>query len=568
MVPYLFGLGLSAGRKFMWLGYNFDDSCVYLSWMRQSADGLARTINLFTTDPQHGLAPNPFFWVLGRAAGLTHLPLLGVYHGARLICGFVLLLAVWELIRALIVPVPARRLAYLFVCFSAGLGWLPCWRDGSLAAPIDLWQPEAITFLSLYLSPLFCFSMFLQVKIIHLLLVGERTGRFRYAIYAGLCGSVLGLTHTYDVVSLAAAWICYLLGSAVLLHRRGRPLSDTVPSWTRALAAGLITLPAVAFIAYQLRSETVFRQRALVATTAPALHWVVLGYGVTLLFAAFATVLLIRSAIPTHRQTEDRLSREPDAWTIDPEAALLLIVWLITNIAVSYIPVSFQRKMIQGAHFPIAILAGIGAACVLNRLRGTPSISRFPAFAFISTLILCLSNVHFMLRDTENYSQNLAQTKLHRTYIQPGEIAALQWLRTHTAPGTAVQPLPWIGLLATDSGRQVFTREATLMCITPGLIDRPVYCGHWGETPDFFTKLAELRMFATPRRTDSERIALLRSMHVRYVVFSQKRASDTSFEAAEAADELLPMFRGRIPLPGYLRLRYSNEDADVYEFVP
>src|SRR5436305_9135571 len=78
MVPYLVGFTLAHGRQFMWLGYNLDDSCVYISWMRQSADGATRTLNLFTTAPQHGMVPNPLFWILGRTAAITHLPLIAV----------------------------------------------------------------------------------------------------------------------------------------------------------------------------------------------------------------------------------------------------------------------------------------------------------------------------------------------------------------------------------------------------------------------------------------------------------------------------------------------------------
>jgi len=107
------------------------------------------------------------------------------------------------------------------------------------------------------------------------------------------------------------------------------------------------------------------------------------------------------------------------------------------------------------------------------------------------------------------------------------------------------------------------------MCFAPGMIDREVYCGHWGETPDYNSKLAELNIFesASPRMTDDQRAEFLRSTKVRYLVFSQKRASDDSPESADDANSLLPVFRGKQPPPGYLRLRYSNDDADVYEVV-
>jgi hypothetical protein len=150
---------------------------------------------------------------------------------------------------------------------------------------------------------------------------------------------------------------------------------------------------------------------------------------------------------------------------------------------------------------------------------------------------------------------NRAQTKLQRPYLQPGEIEALQWVAAHTRRGDAIQPLPWVQDV---SDRQFAPTDASVACFAPGLINRHVYCGHWGETPDFPVKLRALSRFAMPGTTDDERIALLRKMHVRYLLFSQKASAD------ESADRLMPMFRERAPLPPYLTRVYSNPDADVY----
>ena len=125
LLPYLIAAMQSQGRKFMWLGYNLDDSCVYLSWMRQAADGSVRALNLFTTENQNGMLLNPFFLVLGKFAGITGLPLLAVYHGARLLFGFLLLLAVYKFISQTISDLNQRKTAFLFVCLGSGLGWLP-----------------------------------------------------------------------------------------------------------------------------------------------------------------------------------------------------------------------------------------------------------------------------------------------------------------------------------------------------------------------------------------------------------------------------------------------------------
>src|SRR5437588_5068223 len=91
LLPYLFGyslLGLNPRFGwYSWLGYNLDDSCVYLSWMRQAADGHLFQRNLFTTQPQIGHQVNLFFLALGSVARFSHLPLTAVWHLARILLG-------------------------------------------------------------------------------------------------------------------------------------------------------------------------------------------------------------------------------------------------------------------------------------------------------------------------------------------------------------------------------------------------------------------------------------------------------------------------------------------------
>ncbi len=593
LIPYLIGASLADGRVFMWLGYNLDDSCVYLSWMRQAANGAYRALNLFTTEPQHGTTLNPLFLVMGRFAGVTGLPLLAVYHLSRMLFGFGLLALVWEFLRLVVADRQARRLAFLFVCFSSGLGWLPIWWDvNPIQTPVDKWQPEAITFLSLYLSPLFLFSMALQVGMVALLFQGERTGKARFAVFAGLCGFVLGLVHSYDIITMTAIWLAYLLVQTAVSLLRGsagsrsetfnKPqalsLSQLGQSWLRAILAGLLTFPSVLYVYNELRTEAVFRARANVPTLSPALIWVLLGYGCTLLLAIVGIAALYRFAQHPDSSTELPEALEPDGpesspdsepqvWTTGMDASRLLIVWAIVNIAVSYLPhTPFQRKMLQGTHFPIALLAGIGAAWLLQQ----PTLQRrrvsFTFAAIVLTVFLSLTNIRFVLRDLADYTANTTQTRMHRPYLQPGEIKALDWIAANTPADAAVQPLIWVG---SAGEHKILPSDATLACFTPGLTGRHVYCGHWGETPDYGAKLHELMRLVLGNTLDSERIALLKRMKVRYLIFSQKAPADP------IADSLMPMFRGLSPLPWYLTHVYPdptrgevNADADIYEVNP
>ena len=581
----------------MWLGYNLDDSCVYLSWMRQAHDGSLRALNLFTTDSQRGTLLNPFFLLLGGIARLTGLPLIAVYHLARLGCGGGLLLAVWKLIRLTIADLRARKLAFLCVCFASGLGWLPgLWELSPLDAPIDAWQPEAVTFLSLYLNPLFCVSLLLQVVVLALLFQGERTGKIKYAVWAGVCGFALALVHTYDIISLSAVWAAYLLASLIAGRNQARAASafqpgdaansDVKPSGSllRALCAGAITLPAVLIIYRELKAEAVFQQRANVVTASPAPGWLLAGYGATLALAVYGVFKMRRvaSAAGQHSDVSPHAAPEPSndasavtvmgehnraiAATTGADAARLLIVWAVANTLAAYLPVSlfpFQRKMLQGAHIPLAILAGVGLAYLLT----TPGLMRQARLARLMVpvvlLLLGLTNIRFMARDIANYRDNHAMTQ-QRPYLNVGELDALEWISRNAPPDAAIQPLPWVTRVPTDQPDRVrlSMSDMSLACFTPGLIRRAVYCGHWGETPDYAAKLDSLTKLMRPNFPDDQRRELLAAMKIKYVIFSQKNAQTYTLDAASAP--FTPLLADPVSVPPYFTLVHSNSDADVY----
>lgn len=574
MLPYFIGWLMGQGRQFMWLGHNLDDSCVYLSWMRQAADGSIRVLNLFTTAPQHGMLLNPLFLALGWCARLTGLPLIAVYHLSRLFFGFCLLMVVWKLLLLTVAKAEARRLAFLCVCFASGLGWLPgLWEAFPTQTPIDKWQPEAITFLSLYLSPLFCFSMVLQVAILTLLFLGEKTKKSRYAFYTGVCGFVLGLVHTYDIISLSAIWVTYLLITYLQSLRKSPDNPDgalfDISSLMRAGIAGILTLPAVAYIYHELKTEAIFNARMNVVTASAEPIWLLAGYGLTLALAVFTVCLHVRNQTSGKKIDESEVDeekigdreihgREITHWLTDQNSWRLLITWAIMNILVSYFPVRlfpFQRKMLQGTHFPIAFLAGIALAWLVTQPAFGKQIKNASLATLLIVFLLALTNIRFVAREITNFRGNVSSTGLQRPYLNPGEIEALQWLQKNTPEGTAIQPLPWV--MKTDA-HHLGVVDMSMACFAPGLIHRAVYCGHWGETPDFKGKTDDFIHFMYPNMPDDLRRAMLLNMKVKYLVYSQREIQDGT------ENPFHPFLSDPISVPSYLTKVHSNQDADVY----
>lgn len=481
LLPYLFGAWLSLGRKYFWINHNIDDHCVYLAWIRQAWEGHFFFENRFTTDPQPRLSTNLFFWAIGTIARWTGLPVLFLFHAARMGLGIVWLWTLWLLYKRLL-PNGARMPALWLACVSAGLGWL-FWRDVGINAPIDTWQVEAFTFLSLYLNPLFVVGTLLMTACIYDLWQAVQERRWIYTVRAGIWALLVGNIHSYDVIQVAGAWLAFLVVSSVVQRR------FDAQRWVMVLTAGGIGLPTVAYQYWLYRVDPIFRHRADVPTSAPPLWHVLAGYAPLLILAAVAVWATVRS----RRHRED--------------AFLLLLCWAIVGIGLQYLPrsfaavgvhlpMNFERKMVMGAHLPLCALAGWGLWLLVRHLPARRAL-------LVTALVIALttpSNVRWLIRDAHNLIRNMANTGMHRAYMEPEEWEAIQWLARNTSPEEAVLTFPSFGVFI------------------PPFAGNRVYAGHWGETPQFAERLRETLRFLDARRGDEERYELLRRAKTKYIV--------------------------------------------------
>lgn len=481
LLPYLFGAWLSLGRKYFWINHNIDDNCVYLAWIRQAWEGHFFFENRFTTDPQPRLSTNLFFWTIGTIARWTGLPVLLLFHLARMGLGVVWLWMFWLLTKRLL-PEGARMPALWLACVSAGLGWL-FWRNAGINAPIDVWQVEAFTFLSLYLNPLFVVGTLLMTACTRDLWWAMQERRWRFAMRAGAWALLLGNIHSYDVIQVAAAWLAFLVVSDIIHKRIDRQ------RWLMALTAGGIGLPTVAYQYWLYRVDPIFRHRADVPTSAPPLWHVLVGYAPLLVLALIAVVIIVR----------ERRHRE--------EPFLFLLCWAAAGIGLQYLPrifatvgvhlpMNFERKMIMGAHLPLCALAGWALWLLVRHLPARRAL-------LVTALVIASttpSNIRWLIRDGQNLIRNMANTGMHRVYMQPEEWEAIQWLANNTSPEEAVLAFP------------------SFAVYIPPFAGNRVYAGHWGETPQFAQRLRETLRFLDARRGDAERYELLRRARVKYIV--------------------------------------------------
>lgn len=542
-VPFVIAQLHTRTGLYLWAGTSPTDFAVYLEWIKQASQGCVLDHHPFAGG-QRGMVINPVYLVLGAISGLTHISGTAVYHIGRVVCGMAMLYVVWRFIKKATDDPPAQRMAFLFVCFSSGFGWL---IDPLLHLhyfSIDRWQTEAFTFLCLYTYPHFCVSLMLQVGILYLLIRMFVHGSRKDAVLAGVYGSVLVIEHTYDLITVAAVWLTFL-GVA-----RERGLSQAGEGFRNNLIAGALTMPGVIYMVLMLHLDSVFAAARHADTLSLPLPYTLIGYGGELLLAIIAAVEILRNERTNEKKSILRNNDDAPAVVHLASRAkmreairLMLVVWAVVNMAVSYIPVAFQRKLIQGDHIALSILAGIGAA---HLLRGAlPGWNwdrlRWPELAI--TAFLAVGNVVYLYKDTRDILSGLQQRQ-YRPTLSAGEAAAVDWVNGNTRLGDVVQPIPWI-----EHG------DVTLLLFVPGLTGRPEYCGHWAETPDCATRLDDVTKIAEASTSEPVRKALVHIARIDYLIFSEKRDTDAVVRFAGLTTS--PMFR-RV---------YGNADADVYQVV-
>ena len=471
--PYLYGLLNYQSSNinhqpshFIGFTHNIDDACVYLTWINQARDGHFFIQNLYTTEPQRLLPFNVLFLAMGLFSRITSISPTLTFHLWRILLIPVLFLAISRLCKALEREQLAPAAIWL-AALSSGLGWLLNFGR-SINRPVDLWQPEAITFLSAYLNPLFLASMALMIWALVGLLKSVKSGSVAPALQAGIALLLLANIHTYDLVTIALTWAAYTI---VLLYL------NRTEAW-RALKYGFVAaafaLPTLAYQLFLYLREPVYRLRAETPAESPAIWFFLIGYGLLLIFAAIGAAGGIRK--------KDRMT-------------VFLVLWALAGFAAVYLPMAQQRKLIMGTHIPLCILAAAALVPAIARSRSVR-----PTLLWLLALVAMFpSNRAFLCDDVLLLRQHETAPNFPAA-LSDDETQVLKWLSHNAKPDDMVLAPPALALFI------------------PPLTGKRVYYGHWSETVDYRDKLNEWIRFADVSASQAERARFLHGSRVRFVV--------------------------------------------------
>jgi len=492
-LPYLWVWTTTpAGFVYGGLLYNPDDQNVHLAWMRQAHDGAFFFRDNFTGESLDArpLFTNGFAWILGTLSRISTLPLLFWYHSARVVFA---VLTLWWLLRLVAFWTANSRVRILTVAlaaFSSGAGWLAALAptrtfidraDGATPSSPILMMPEAWTFASALVFPLFMVAMSLLPLVLWQTTRAVRGGSPRPVLWAALALAALTNIHTYDALPLGL-----LLWSWTAFNHRDKALS-ALQRWSPFLVS-LGALPPLLFQVWVFSNSAEFQQKALTPTLAPSI--------VNLMFS-FAPLLLLAVVglwAARTRKTGELL------WPA--------LLWLAAIGLCIYAPVSFARKMMEGAHLPLCFLAAVGLAALLKNLSGRA----LHGAAVLAVAVLSISSLHFLTWCVANAADNnlsRASIFMPPLSLAEGDYGALNLLdESGEGRDGVVLALPY------------------LSNYVPRETGRTVYAGHWAETLNYWDartrsgKLVEAQKFYGLGRAlnEADAKAFLLKNKIRFVI--------------------------------------------------
>ena len=472
-LPYLAAWVVTPqGQHFTGLLFNPQDGNSYIAKMRQGLEGSWLFRLPYTPEPQDGAPVYLFYLFLGHVARWTGLPLIAVYHLARVLGGVAMLATFYVLASRITDDLYERRAIFLLAALGSGLGWLVVFFGYQSA---DLWVPEAFPVYALLANAHFPLSMGLMGGIAWcgLQIAGGKkqeagSKRQRWCGLGMLLGAVaLGAIQPFGLVA-AFGGLGVMLAARIARER-------AVP-WQ---AVGWVALTGLAALPYPLYMLQVMQADPALAawnvqnvTGSPPLWDWALSYGLVLVLAVSGAVFAVRRG---------------------SDVDWLLVGWVGVTLVGMYLPwLPLQRRLSLGLGVPLGLLAGMGwwrgvRPRVKARWRGL-ALGLVVAFCALTPVFLTVGH----LATAPDF------------YLSDGEWAALAWLREDGEPDAVVLCSPRMGLFV------------------PAWAGQPVVYGHPFETVDADARKAQVEAFWAGEIGAEERKAFLQDNRVRYVLFDRE----------------------------------------------
>lgn len=385
------------GMEFLGRGHiNSQDVYTYVSFIEQAKRGAAVFQNLYTTEPQKPSLIRPSYFIIGQAAKITGVSSIAAYHVARIILSIIFCFALYRFLKHFFDKENELTTTFAMVLTASGLGFAVA---NFLPDSIDLWIPEAVTFLSLFEAPHFILSQILLLSGYIFFLEYLKNKSAQDLILLGLMFFALSFEHPFNLVTVVP--------TLSLTYFFSRKKLDPA-----LLLAGVAAIGLVIQVILTITNPTLLSWQAQNNLPPPAPSAFLIGYGLITLLALVGIEEKMREGLY-------------------PQIKLLL-TWIAVTFVLAFSPINFSRRLLEGVHVPIAILASIGLSATLIKF-GKDSRK---AVAFIIICVLSLSSVYAIFKNFEVINQDVKDNYYY--HITKEEAKAIEWLGENSAPNDII----------------------------------------------------------------------------------------------------------------------------------
>ncbi|MFA5133373.1 MAG: hypothetical protein WC459_01010 [Patescibacteria group bacterium] len=476
-ISRIFAIILSP-NDWVWSGRTYfppGDHYVYISYIEQIKNGANILHDLFSAKEDTAPMFNIFWMSLGYIARFTGFSALIVKEVSRILLIPGLLFLLYLLISYFFKNIFERKIAFLLSVFGGGIGiWVypitNVLNRGEIIdrLPIDISVSEAFVFLSSYYSAHFIFSIMLFIFLILNILIAADKKRIKYVFFGGIAGAILLNFHPFSFVVFAYIFAVYFL--YLLWVDRARAFFI----FKYFLFFGLLIMPAAIYHVQMMSTPWWQNQAWASGTEAPNIIYIILGYGFLFLFSIASIYRIIKN-------------------NFEIERAPFLIIWFFGQISLIFLPISIQRRFLEGYSIILSILATPYIVFLIKKKPWLMKGKCFPATVFICTF--CLSFLAVIYLDFTNYIKKIPQIYFPKDYYK-----AMLALRKYTNEGD---------LILAD----VLSSNAI-----PGVALRNVFVGHGAETINFQYKFEILTRFGEGTNL-ADRMAILKNNKIDYFFY-------------------------------------------------
>lgn len=464
----------------------YDDTFAYFAWMREGWDGQLLMRDPFTSEPQSRDFFLPLWGLLGLAARITGLSIPAIFYIARLLAGLGLLVVARAVSRTIMKSRRRVRFSLWLYATSGGMGWLIYWLNnrgalssgGAMSGSVDLNMPEAIAFRSIFAQVHFAIGVVLvgiALKLFFDALVGNAILR---SVIAGALVSLLAVVHPYMVVVVSAVAAVTAILWPWLGDRKN--LSGNYCSSVRALAGfAVASLPGAAYLLYLRRANQVMQEWLRVTDTLSPAPWeYLLGFGIVagLAFAGFVAI-----------------------WKGRGLYGKMILIWCVIQTALLYVPLTIQRRLVEGLQLPLAIAASVAVFAITKRMFRHIKAVRYRKAVLVGIIAFAsLTNLGFIAGQCVDRGPRPDDAW---RYMPADLNSAFDWLQSNAPRNSVLFSSYVIGNIA------------------PSRTGLRVFFGHYAQTIESSSKAEQVTAFYSNDMSEDAKRRLFEAHHVTYLIY-------------------------------------------------